>query len=299
MLRNLEVAAMVTIPAGFDERYEAHQPDPVTIEINNLNLDFTDDFRRELPAAITDFYAHQADNPVRLEVKESDLRAQDVSLVQFGLVPNLILLLTIAGVINCGLATAREFEDLTIKELLMAPAGRLSIIAGKLLAGWITALLVAAIVLLLGALTGVLRPAGWYWLPALGVVALFALAAAGFGAALGATLRSFTRVTAVGLNVAMYLYFLSGGLSIVAYLPDWIQAAAHLTPTYYGVHALQMAIFYRSADLLGRDVAVLAGTTVVTLALGGVALERAAGGGAGPRQRRRATRGPGAIGSGA
>lgn len=77
-----------------------------------------------------------------------------VGLVQFDVIPNVVLLLTIAGVINAGLVTAREWEDGTIKELLMAPMRRSSLIAGKLLAGWLTTLLVGAIVLLLGAASG-------------------------------------------------------------------------------------------------------------------------------------------------
>src|SRR3984893_15178990 len=127
LLKNVDVAAVITIPAGFDAAYAAHRPDPVTIRINNLNLDFTNDLRRSLPAAIATFYAQQPNSPIAVRVEESDLREQDIGLVQ---------LLTIAGVINAGLATAREWEDCTIQELLLAPMARSSLIVGKLLAGW-------------------------------------------------------------------------------------------------------------------------------------------------------------------
>jgi ABC-2 type transport system permease protein len=274
LLDHLDVAAVITIPADFDAKYAAHAPDPVSIEINNLNLDFTNDLRRSLPAAITEFYAAQPDNPILVRVQESDLRATDVSLIQFNLVPNLILLLTVAGVINCGLATAREFEELTIKELSLAPIGRATVIAGKLAAGWVTTMLLATILLVIAAATGVLRPAGWFWLVALGVMALFALASAGLGALLGAVLRKFQPVIALGVNISLYLFFLSGGIAVAAFLPEWVQTIAHFTPTYYGVHAIQMAVFYQSTDQLGRDVAVLAGTSLVTVAAGSLALRR-------------------------
>ncbi len=273
-LRDLEVAAVVTIPAGFEAAYNAHQPDPVTIHINNLNLDFTNDLRRSLPAAITEFYAAQNDSPVAVHVQETDLLTRDVDLLQFELVPNLVLLLTIAGVVNAGLATAREWEDNTIKELLLAPISRGSLITGKLLAGWLTTLLVGAIVLALGAASGLLRPQGVYWVETLGVVALIALASAGLGSALGSATRRFSRVAPIGINLSLYLFFLSGGISVAAFLPNWVQVIAHLTPTFYGVHALQMAIFYGSTDQLWRDVAVLAGTGIATLALGVLSLRR-------------------------
>ena len=110
------------------------------LEINNLNLDFTNDLRRSLPAAITDFYSQLPDHedPIGVQVEESDLRLQDISLLQFQLIPNLVLLLTIAGANNAGLATAREWEDQTIKELLLARIQRGSLIIGKLLAGRLT-----------------------------------------------------------------------------------------------------------------------------------------------------------------
>ncbi len=273
-LKNLDVAAVVTIPANFDAAYDTHQPDPVTIRINNLNLDFTNDLRRSLPAAITQFYAEQKPSPVAVQVQETDLRGQDISLIQFELIPNLVLLLTIAGVFNAGLATAREWEDLTITELLAAPISRTSLIAGKLLAGWITALLVAGVVLALGAVSGFLRPQGLYWGPTLAVVALLALASAGLGMALGALLRRFQPVAAIGINVAFYLFFLSGGISVAAFLPDWVQSIAHFIPTFYGVHALQTAIFYSSTDQFGRDVAVLVATAAVTLVLGILSLRK-------------------------
>jgi len=274
LLDQLDVAAVITIPADFDANYVAHIPDPVTIEINNLNLDFTNDLRRSLPAAITDFYASQPDNPILVRVQESDLRAVDVGLIQFELVPNLILLLTIAGVVNCGLATAREFEDLTIKELSLAPINRATLIGGKLAAGWVTTMLLATVLLVAAAASGVLRPAGWFWLVALGVMSLFALASAGLGALLGALLRRFQPVIVLGINISLYLFFLSGGIAVPSFLPQWVQTIALFTPTYYGVHAIQMAVFYQSSDLLGRDVAVLAGTSLLTVAAGSLALRR-------------------------
>jgi hypothetical protein len=45
-------------------------------------------------------------------------------------------------------------------------------------------------------------------------------------------------------------------------------------PLTYGVHALQMALFYNSADLLGRDVLVLGFSSLVALLLGAIAVRR-------------------------
>ncbi len=274
LLTDLEVAAVVTIPADFDAKIAARRPDPVDIRINNLNLDFTNDLRRSLPAAITEFYRGQAQSPIHVMVQESDVPSQDVTLIQFELIPNLVLLLTLAGVINCGIATAREFEEFTIKELLLAPIGKSTLIAGKLVAGWSTTMLVGGIVLLLGVVTGELRPVGVFWLPTLVDIALLGAASAGLGAALGAALRKYGPVTGIGINVSLYLFFLSGGIGVAAFLPAWVQAIARFTPTFYAVHALQMAVFYQSTDQLGRDLLILIATAVAGLLLGVLSLRR-------------------------
>jgi ABC-2 type transport system permease protein len=225
-LKHIQVAAVITIPSNFDAAFNAHKSDPVTIHINNLNLDFTNDLRRSLPAAISEFYSetrHDSNNndnnnnvidPIKIHVKETDLRKQDVDLLRFEIVPNMVLLLTTAGIVNAGLATAREWEDSTIKELLLAPISRSSLIAGKLIGGWLTTLLVATVVLVIGAVTGYLRPKGLlYWVTTIIITMLIALSSVGIGVAIGSSARRFQRVTAAGIPLSIDLFFLSGGIA--------------------------------------------------------------------------------------
>ena len=280
-LKQLKVAAVITIPSNFDAAFNSHKPDPVTIHINNLNLDFTNDLRRSLPAAITEFYANKNNNneaissPIRIHVKESDSRQQDIELLRFELVPNLVLLLTTAGIINAGAATAREWEDSTIKELLLAPISKISLIVGKLMSGWITTLLIAAVVLVIGAASGYLRPEDpIYWISTVAIVLLIALASAGLGVAIGAAARRFQRVTAIGVPLSIDLFFLSGGITVAAFLPVWLQTAAHFVPTFYGTHALEMAIFYNSSEGLVQDIAVLGVTALAATSLGVLSLRK-------------------------
>ncbi|HYY50400.1 MAG TPA: ABC transporter permease [Nitrososphaeraceae archaeon] len=282
-LKHIQVAAVITIPSNFDIAFNTHKSDPVTIHINNLNLDFTNDLRRSLPAAITEFYSgapghnsnnnnnnnNNLNNSIRIHVKETDLRQQDVDLLRFEIVPNMVLLLTTAGIVNAGLATAREWEDSTIKELLLAPISRSSLIAGKLMAGWLTTMLVAAVVLVIGAVTGYLRPDSLlYWLTTIVIIMLIALASVGIGVAIGSAARRFQRVTAVGIPLSIDLFFLSGGITVAAFLPSWLQTVAHFVPTFYGTHALQTSIFYSSTEGLAQDILVLVGTAFGTIALG-------------------------------
>ncbi len=83
------------------------------------------------------------------------------------------------------------------------------------------------------------------------------------GVVIGFATRKFQRVTAIGIPLSIDLFFLSGGISIAAFLPPWLQTISHFIPTYYGTHALEMAIFYSSTEGLTADITVLAVTAAV------------------------------------
>ena len=62
LLNNVAVAAIITIPSDFTQRVNAHENAPIDVIVNNLNLDFTNDIRRSVPDAITQFYQAQGDS---------------------------------------------------------------------------------------------------------------------------------------------------------------------------------------------------------------------------------------------
>jgi ABC-type multidrug transport system permease subunit len=275
LLKNLDVVAVVTIPAGFSQRVQAHQAATVNVTVNNLNLDFTNDIRRAVPDAITRYYAAQGDlSPVKISMDEHDLRARDIQMFQYSVLPIVVLLLIISGLISGGNAAAREWESATVKELLLSPVPGGAIIAGKVLAGFITSFALGMLVLLAAFGLGWIYPQGIYWLDATLVVGLVALFGASLGVAIGAALRHIMPVIAVSINLSFYLFFLAGGMGVLAFEPVWLQNIAAFVPLTYGDHALQMALFYNSADLLGRDVLVLGLSSLVALVLGAVMVRR-------------------------
>jgi len=275
LLKDLDVVAVVSIPAGFSQRVQAHQAATVDVTINNLNLDFTNDIRRAVPDAITRYYAAQGDeSPIKISMGEHDLRARDIQMFQYSVLPIVILVLLISGLITGGNAAAREWESATVKELLLSPAPGGAIIAGKVLAGFLTSFALGLLVLLAADGLGWIYPQGIYWLNMLLVVGLVALFGASLGVAIGAALQRIMPVIAVSVNLAFYLFFLAGGMGVLAFEPQWLQNIAAFVPLTYGTHALQMALFYNSAALLGRDVLVLGLSSLVALVLGTIMVRR-------------------------
>ncbi len=275
MFNNIDVVAVITIPADFTARVQAHQPAQVDVEVNNLNLDFTNDIRRSVPDAITQFYRAQGSaSPIKVTLHEQNLRQRDVELFEYSVLPTIVLLLMIAGLVSSGLATAREWETRTVKELLLSPTTDGAIIAGKILAGFVTTFGLGVLVLALGSLLGWTRPEGTYWLSALLIIILVSLFSSGLGVAIGAWIQRIQPVIAVSITSALYLFFLAGGTGVLAFEPIWLQNIAAFVPLTYGTHALQMAIFYSSSDRLGLDVTVLAASALVAISSGIFAVRR-------------------------
>src|SRR3989442_3449173 len=218
LLKNLDVVAVITIPADFTQRVAAHEQAPIDVTVNNLNLDFTNDIRRSVPDAITQFYQAQGSaSPIKVTMHEHDLRQRDVQLFEYSVIPTLLLLTMISSLVNGGLATAREWETRTVKELLLSPVARGAIIAGKVFASFLITFCLGTLVLLLGYVLGWIHPEGFYWLSTLLTIALVSLFSSGLGVAVGAALQRIQVVIGISFNVAIYLNFLSGGIGGLAF----------------------------------------------------------------------------------
>lgn len=275
LYNNLDVVAIVTIPADFTHAVDEHAPSHIEVQINNLNTDFTNDIRRAVPDAITQFYQQQGgESPIKVTLHEQNLRSQDIELFQYSAMPLLVLLLVVSGLVSSSLAAASEWETRTIKELLLSPASSGAIITGKVLTGFVTTVALGIVVLGVGSLLGWVQPQGVYWLSVLLIMALVALFSAGLGVALGALLQRIQPVGSAAIVLALYLFFLTGGTAVLAFDPGWLQTVATFVPLYYGRHALEMAIFYQSFDQLPRDVVVLAGSALLAVGLGILAMRR-------------------------
>jgi ABC-2 type transport system permease protein len=275
LLKNLQVVAVITIPADFTQRVEAHDPSPVDVRVYNLNLDFTNDIRRAVPDVITQFYAAQGGaSPIQVRMQEEDLRSRDVQYFQYLVLPVIVLLLVTNGLVTSGSFTAGEWETRRIKEMLLSPVARSAMIIGKVLAGFSTTLLAGVLVLALGAALGWTRPEGPYVVTSLVIMALVALFSTGLGVALGAALQRIRPALIVTGLLAVGLFFLAGGIGVLAFEPTWLQTIAAFSPLTYGVHALEQAVFYSSSDQLGRDVLILSLSSVVALVLGVLMMRR-------------------------
>jgi ABC-2 type transport system permease protein len=175
-----------------------------------------------------------------------------------------------------------------LREMLVAPISRGSIVVGKCLGGATVALTNGVVLLALAPLAGVPYRVGLL-LGALGIVFLAALAMTASALALAVRVRSVQTLMPLVQLLLTPLMFLSGALFPAGGdIPAWLAVATRLNPVSYAVDGLQEVVFPAvgrptSGGLtwwgwpvpLAVDLAVLAGTGALLLTLAVALFSRA------------------------
>jgi ABC-2 type transport system permease protein len=134
----------------------------------------------------------------------------------------------------------REFGFL--REMLVAPVSRWSIVVGKCFGGATTATLQGVIILAFAGLVGVPYSATLI-LVVFGEMLLLAFTLTAFGVMTAARITQFQSFMALNQMLLMPLFFLSGALFPLANLPGWLQVLTRIDPLTYAVDPIRRAVF--------------------------------------------------------
>ncbi|MEH3052562.1 MAG: ABC transporter permease [Patulibacter minatonensis] len=147
----------------------------------------------------------------------------------------------------------REFGFL--REMMVAPVRRSSIVLGKVLGGGTVAASQGVIVLALAGLVGV--PYDPLLIASvLGLLLLTAFTVTAFGVMVAVSIKQIQTFTSVMQMFVMPMMFISGALFPVAGLPTWLEVLNRLNPLTYAVDPLRHAVFSR-LDISGSARATL------------------------------------------
>jgi len=169
-----------------------------------------------------------------------------------------------------------------MKEMLIAPVSRASIILGKILGGAVTASIQGIILLTVAELMGAFKPT---LLLVAGVVAavgvMFLIAGfVGLGVAIGSTLNDFHAFQLLATFVMWPLFMLSGVFFPIDVSPLPLQVAMLFDPLFYGVELLRWCLLGAGTPLLGPfgwpiALGVLTGFTAMMVGIGTYLFSRA------------------------
>ena len=155
-----------------------------------------------------------------------------------------------------------------LKETMVAPVSRLSIMFGRTLGGATVASTQGTLVLLIAIAAG-FRPISWFGIvPALLVMLLIALLFSALGIMVASRLQDMQGFQLIMNFLVMPLFFLSGALFPLNNVPPALLLVARFDPLSYGVDALRYFLIGSATFPLALDLSVLAAVTAFFLALG-------------------------------
>ena len=165
-----------------------------------------------------------------------------------------------------GLLWDRQFGFL--KETLVAPVPRFTVMVGKTLGGATVATMQGLLVLAICLIAG-FRPVNWLTLPlALIFMIMTAIVFAGLGVAIGSVLQDIQGMQLIMNFVVLPIYFLSGALFPLTGLPTVLNFLTRIDPLTYGIDGLRSILLGTSQFAPELSLAVLAVTALIFVGLG-------------------------------
>jgi ABC-2 type transport system permease protein len=150
----------------------------------------------------------------------------------------------------------REFGFL--KEILVAPISRTSIVFGKAMGGATNALIQGTMLLLLSFIVGVhIKPLDFILI--IPIMLLVSLGFDGFGLFIASIIDSFEGFQTIMSFIIMPTFFLSGALFPLTNAPAWLKTLSLLNPLTYGVDAIRGVILNEGQFPIYYDVIILLG----------------------------------------
>ncbi|BDZ69571.1 ABC transporter permease [Methanobacterium petrolearium] len=155
-----------------------------------------------------------------------------------------------------GLSVIQDRQFGFLKEILVAPISRPSIVLGKAIGISTTVLIQGFVLLILSFVVNV--PMDIITLLAsMVVIAIISLGLSGLGLLIASFTDSMEGFNLIMSFIVMPLFLLSGALFPVSGLPTWLQTAVYLDPLTYGIDALRAIILNSSSLPLYVDMVVI------------------------------------------
>ena len=155
-----------------------------------------------------------------------------------------------------------------LKEVLVAPVNRFSVILGRSLGGMTTAIIQALIIVGIALVMGVKLSSVPGFFLAILVMILTCATFTGFGLIIATRLGNLEGFMAIMNLIVFPIFLLSGALFPVQSMPSWLKYIMYIDPLTYGVDGLRGTLIGISAFPLWLDFVVLIAVCLALATLG-------------------------------
>lgn len=163
-----------------------------------------------------------------------------------------------------------------MKEILVAPVSRLSIVIGKALSGTVVSMIQAAIILILFPVLG-LKLGILQIIETLMVCLVLSFCISSLGIVIATFYESFESFSVIMNFIVMPMFFLSGAMYPVRVLPLMLKIATKINPLTYGIDGLKHTIL-KGPDIydfpIMVDILYLLASSAIFIIVAGLLFER-------------------------
>jgi len=199
--------------------------------------------------------------------------ARDVNYIRF-LVPGIIGMTMLFTSTFAGLSVLWDREFGFLKEIMVAPVSRISIVLGRIAGGMTTALIQGLLILGISALMGFKIGSLISFFLAFIFMVLIATTFIGLGLIFASKMKDMQGFSIVMNFIIFPLFFLSGALYPLQNLPWWIRSLSYVDPLSYGIDGLRGSLIQVSSFPVLFDFFVLVGFSFIMLFLGAYFFEK-------------------------
>ncbi|MDD5438320.1 MAG: ABC transporter permease [Patescibacteria group bacterium] len=189
--------------------------------------------------------------------------------IQF-LVPGIVGMSIMFTAVFMGIEMIWDRKFGFLKETMVAPVSRFSIMLGRILGGATVATLQGVLVMIISIFVG-FRLDNWFLvIPAVVVMFLIALIFTTLGTAIASIMEDMQGFQLIINFLIMPMFFLSGALFPLTGLPPAVTAIALIDPLSYGVDALRGILLGASHISMPLNIVVSLGVWAILLGIGSI-----------------------------
>jgi ABC-2 type transport system permease protein len=196
-----------------------------------------------------------------------------VNYIRF-LVPGILGMSILFSSTFAGLSVLWDREFGFLKEIMVAPVSRVSIVLGRIAGGATTTLIQAVLILVISFLVGFKIITIPLFLLGIVFMVLTAVTFIGLGLIFASKMKDMQGFSIVMNFVIFPLFFLSGALYPLENFPRWLRYIAHLDPLTYGVDGLRGALIGVSSLSVFSNCIVMLLFSSVMIGLGAYFFEK-------------------------
>ncbi|MCX6695759.1 MAG: ABC transporter permease [Candidatus Altiarchaeota archaeon] len=190
----------------------------------------------------------------------------DINYQEF-LFPGVIGMSLLFTSMHAGISVIWDREFGFLKEIMVSPISRVSMLLGKVLGGSTIAILEALIILLFSFVIGV--HIDWINMPLiLLAMLLMSLTLVSIGLTVASFIESFEGFNTIMSFIIMPMFFLSGAVFPMDKIPLWMKPLVYLNPLTYGVDAIRTLILHMTFLDIKLDFLVMFLYAILMMALG-------------------------------